>query len=127
MPKLNRDEKWGRFNKKLEEFMKVGDFFGLGTTYYEMADFLKEEEKDNSHLRKLGYEMKLRRQNEELSNLVESEVKTVEILCNSDNSCEICKSQNGKIFPVEEAIKKHPIPVENCNNEYGCRCCYLSA
>ena len=53
-------------------------------------------------------------------------VLKVEILA-SDNSCENCKSQNGKIYSIGDAIKNKPLPCKECNNEvYGyCRCTYL--
>lgn len=53
-------------------------------------------------------------------------VLRVEILA-SDNSCKYCKSQNGKIYSISDAIKNKPLPCKNCNNEvYGyCRCTYL--
>jgi hypothetical protein len=43
MPKTSSDKRWARFNQKLQTLMKSNDFFGLGTTYYEMADFLDKE------------------------------------------------------------------------------------
>jgi len=53
-------------------------------------------------------------------------VLKVEILA-SENSCDHCKSQNGKIYSIAEAIKNKPLPCRECNNEvYGyCRCTYL--
>lgn len=52
-------------------------------------------------------------------------VSKVEIL-SSDNSCESCQSQNGKIYTVEEAIKTRPLPCKECNNKMGyCRCVYV--
>ncbi len=53
-------------------------------------------------------------------------VLKVEILA-SDNSCENCKSQNGKVYSIRDAIRNRPLPCKNCDNEnYGfCRCCYL--
>ncbi len=125
MPKLSPDEKWKRFNKKLNELMKVNDFFGLAITYYEMADFLKNEGKDNNHLRKIGYQMKLKLQSEELKRFTDSGViKNVEILA-TDDSCESCKNLNHKILSIKEAQLKKPIPVEECTHKYGCRCTYL--
>jgi hypothetical protein len=126
MKKLDSDKKWGQFNKELEKFMKLNDFFALGTTYYKMVNFLQRENKNSDHLRKLGYEMKLLFNNNELQRLKKSGVvKEVKILCNQKDSCEVCKKQNGKNFSIEKAVFQKPIPVENCTNKYGCRCCYL--
>ena len=125
MSKLSSDEKWKRFNKKLEDFMKTGDFFGLGTIYYEMADFIEEEGKDGSHLKELGYQMKLRSHAATLSRYKESVVvKEVDILCAGD-PCSFCKQLQGKVFAIEQATLSKPIPVKDCIHEYGCRCVYL--
>ncbi|MEI7890949.1 MAG: hypothetical protein WCI36_03175 [bacterium] len=52
-------------------------------------------------------------------------VSKVEILA-SPNSCDHCKSQHGKIYTVEEAIKIRPLPCKGCGHEMGyCRCTYL--
>jgi hypothetical protein len=49
----------------------------------------------------------------------------VEIMATYD-SCEKCKSQQGKIFTVEEAIKTRPLPCKECDHETGyCRCTYV--
>ena len=52
-------------------------------------------------------------------------ISKVEILTALD-SCENCKSQQGRIYTVEEAIKTRPLPCRDCNHEAGyCRCTYL--
>ncbi|MCX6712228.1 MAG: hypothetical protein NT041_00875 [Candidatus Vogelbacteria bacterium] len=126
MSRFSPDEKWKKFGKELRDFMKAGDFFGLGTVYYKMADFLKRESKDGGQLRGLGYEMKKRFQNTELDNYASSEVVAgVQILGVGDSSCENCKKLNGLILTTEEANIKKLIPVKNCTHKYGCRCVYL--
>lgn len=125
MSRLNPDEKWERFNKRLEELMRSNDPFGLGTTYYEMANFLEKEGRESSQIRKLGYRMKLRIQTIELKRLKESGVvKEVEIIA-TDKSCEACKQLNDGVLSIQEALLRKPIPVENCGHKYGCRCIYL--
>lgn len=125
MPKLISDEKWKKFNEKLEKLMKGGDFFGLGATYYEMADFVKGEGKDEGQFRELGYQMKLHCTDTELSRYkVSGVIKEVSILCTGD-SCNFCKTLNGKSFSITQAILDKPIPVRRCTHKYGCRCCYI--
>lgn len=122
---LDNDKKWGKFNERLERFMKENDLFGLATTYYEMADFLSKEGKDNNHLRKYGYQIKLKLQTEEIKRYKNSGIlEKLEILATED-SCEFCKKLNGKIFLIKEAELENPIPVKNCTHKYGCRCVYL--
>lgn len=118
------DKKWKFLNEDLEKFMKVNDFWSLGSTYYVMANFLEREGKDASHLRKLGYDMKLKVNEETLQNIEESDVVTgVEIIACS-NSCELCKKLNGKCFTIDIAKKTKLLPVKECGYESGCRCVY---
>ncbi len=124
MPKLAPDEKWRRFNKKLNDLMKVSDFYGMGTVYYEMADFLTKEGKDPNQMRELGYKMKLRKQKEQLKRMKTQGAKKVEVLTDS-SSCGRCLKLDGKIFLIDHALKKNPLPIERCVHKYGCRCVYL--
>jgi len=124
-----RDEKWRCFNEDLQKFIESNDFYSLGSTYYEMANFVKEEGKDNTYLLKLGYEAKLKVQKEGLKKYKKLEVCAgVEIIavtnCPGNNSCKECVQLNGKVFSLDEAILKNPLPVKNCSHKFGCRCVY---
>jgi len=97
----------------------------MGTVYYEMADFLVSEDKDSKKTKELGYTMKLRFQKGELKRIKQSQVvKKIEVLAD-DDSCRKCLKLNGKIFSIDKALKKNPLPVERCTHKYGCRCTYL--
>lgn len=122
------DKKWQRFNQKLEKLMGENDFFGLGTTYYEMATFAKQEGSDYQHLRQLGYEMKLRVQTANLKGYAkDTYIKTVEAIA-TPNSCPECKAVNGQKISVNEALNNSILPVKDCSFEpYGCRCVYSPA
>lgn len=127
--KSNSDKRWEWFNKDLEECIKSGDFYQLGATYYEMADFLKKEGRNDNQLRELGYKMKLKFQIEKLNEYKKSDIATgIEIIAYTNgvtnNCCDACKQLNGKIFPINEALLKNPLPVKNCNYICGCRCVY---
>ena len=125
MPKLSSDEKWQRLNKKLIDLMKSSDFFGMGTVYYEMADFLVGEGKDPKQTKDLGYTMKLKFQKGELERIKTTGIiKKVDILADS-SSCERCLELDGKVFSIDDALKENPLPVERCTHKYGCRCTYL--
>ena len=124
MTKINLNEQWERFNKDIQKYVKENNFYLLGGTYYEMAEFLKKEGKDDSKLRDLGYKMKLKFQIKQLQGMKNSGiVKNVEIIACND-TCEICKMFNGKIFSIKEALLSNPLPVKNCSHPYGCRCVY---
>jgi hypothetical protein len=53
-------------------------------------------------------------------------VKKVQIYGAGNTSCQKCRALNGKILTIPEALETMPIPVSNCDNDYGyCRCIYL--
>jgi len=124
---LNSDKQWKWFNEDLEKFMKSGDFWRLGSTYYEMAVLVENEGKDGAYLRNLGYKIKLKVQEGNLRDIEKSDAVNVltgvEITACS-NSCELCKGLNGKRFSIEDAKKYKPLPVRACAYECGCRCAY---
>jgi len=41
-----------------------------------------------------------------------------------DRTCEKCKSLDGMVFPISEAIEKMPLPVKCDSDEGWCRCAY---
>lgn len=118
------DKKWGRFNAKLQELMKAQDFWGLGVTYYEMANFMDEEGKNSTAVRKLGYEMKLKVNEANLEEILQSDVATKVEIIGAPDSCEACKKLNGSFFPTSEAKRSNLLPVKACIHPFGCRCVY---
>ncbi len=121
------DKRWQKYNQKLEKLMKANDFFGLGTTYYEMAAFVEKEGSDPKPYRELGFKMKhqaeMNRRN--LEGYLESGyVSAVEIFGAAD-SCDLCKKSSGKRLSVQDAIISRPIPMKDCTHKYGYRCVYL--
>jgi hypothetical protein len=129
MKKINSDKQWELFNRDIQRYIGENDLYRLGSTYYEMAEFVKKEGRDNVYLINLGYKMKLKFQRERLNEFKKSEVSIgVEIIAvtNSDenNCCEKCRQLNGKIFPIDEALLSNPLPVKDCSHLGGCRCCY---
>jgi len=131
MNKINPDKQWKLFNQDIQKYIKENDFYSLGGVYYEMAEFLKKEGKDNTYLINLGYKMKLKFQNERLNEYKNSgivncvKIMTITNCPNIDNNaCEACMEFNGKIFPISEALLSNLLPVKNCLYPYGCRCVY---
>jgi len=122
MPKLSRDEKWKRFNKKLERLMYENNHWELVTTYYEMASFLEEEGKNGNRLRELGYQTKIKLHDDDLDRFKGTD--KVEIITCKENSCEACRSLDGRVFLVKETRERRILPVKGCTHKYGCRCCY---
>lgn len=127
MKKINPDKLWNLYNQDIQKYIKENDFYQLGNTYYTMAEFVKNEGKDNQYLINLGYESKLKFQMERLNEYTDfSIVEKLEIIA-TDNSCFLCKELNGKIILLKEAIASSPIPVKDCSFSCGCRCVYAPA
>jgi glycine cleavage system H lipoate-binding protein len=129
MAKINPDKQWKLFNQDIQKYIKENNLYSLGGTYYEMAEFVKNEGKDNSYLIDLGYKMKLKFQIKQLKDVTNSGVtNAVEIIaCTNtltNNACEVCTELNGKVFSVNEALLSNPLPVKNCLYPYGCQCVY---
>jgi hypothetical protein len=124
--KIKSDKQWGWFNADLQKYMMSGDYWSLGSTYYEMAEFVKNEGKDNTYLINLGYKTRLDFQVERLKEYKKSGVANgVEVIGAGDNACcEECKRLDGKIFPISDALLSNPLPVKECVHPYGCRCVY---
>jgi len=123
MRKMNPDKKWNLFNKDIQKYIAENNFYLLGSTYYEMAGFLKSEKKDDRKLRDLGYKMKAKVISEHLMNYRNLDVSSLEIIA-TENSCPECKDLNGKIIPFKEALISSPLPSRNCSFPCGCRCVY---
>ncbi|OIP58148.1 MAG: hypothetical protein COX79_01765 [Candidatus Levybacteria bacterium CG_4_10_14_0_2_um_filter_36_16] len=126
MTKLTPDERWKRFNQKLNEQMKANDFYSLGITYQEMANFLDKEGKNSEEMRNKAYEMKLLHHQNYIKNLQNNSPvsKGVEILSAPD-SCESCLALDSKAFEFKKVLDSPPLPVKECKHIYGCRCTYL--
>lgn len=117
------DKKWQSFNKKLVKYMKENNFFMLGSTYYEMAYFVKSDKKQFDYLRVKGYEMKLRSQLEIVRRDVSSGVISSFEIVSFEGSCNSCKKLNGATISINEALEHSPIPNKDCTFvPVGCRC-----
>lgn len=100
------DVLWGLANRLLQEKMKSGNWADLGRLYFEMALYLHEIGKPSFRLQQEAKKMEL------LNDKKTEVIKKVKIL--TSGCCSACKKQEGKVFLVDEAIKKMPIPVKNC-------------
>ena len=120
---MNSDKQWKYLNQDLQKYRKENNLYSLGGTYYEMAEFLKSEGKDDSKLRDLGYKMKAKAVNEHLTNYKNLDVSNLEIIT-TENSCPVCKKLNSKTFSLKEVLSSSPLPVRECSFFCGCRCVY---
>jgi hypothetical protein len=117
----DRDTIWQLFNTLIP---KTKDLNTLSNIYYSMALFLHYEGKDSFKLQQQSRKMELLKQKND-------GIDKVRILA-GDDSCDACKDQENKVYSVDEALEKMPIPCKNCSNRLPgekfsfCRCTYLS-
>ncbi|MDP2982416.1 MAG: hypothetical protein Q8O92_03700 [Candidatus Latescibacter sp.] len=120
----DRDVIWSLFNELIMKKIKNNELGELYIIYYQMALFCNRERRDCFHLLKSAAEMYLL--HEKQSGIT----KKVKINTMGTNSCEACQKLNGKVFTIEEALEKMPIPCKECthkqyDDERGfCRCQY---
>lgn len=102
-----QDVLWGLANHLVIEKAKKEDFGGLSGLYLNMALYLHQIGKPCFALKQQSEKMVLMS--------YKGVYGKVQIMANS--CCGICKKEEGKIFSLDEALKKLPIPVKNCTNK----------
>jgi len=120
------DIQWGNLNKKLKKYMANNDFFMMGTTYYQMAEFLKKEDKNPNTVKLHGYKMKLKAIQNQVKNQNYPNFVTKHEILSATDSCKHCLKLNNKIVKLSKALKGNPLPIKRCEHKYGCRCCYVA-
>lgn len=118
------DVAWSVSNKMVMEAIKDNDLNMLSFLYFQMSLYLYESGRDYRELKAKSFEL-------DLLNYKKSEVVTkIEVLATNE-SCEHCKSLNGTIYSIKEALEKKILPCKECsyqiNEKSGlgwCRCCY---
>lgn len=120
---------WGILNDHTVEIVSKGtlrdkDLVGLKMNSRFKALLLHDEGKDPHELLQEAAKWDLTRlqQNPFVTGVRILAVKT---------ACPICQQLNGRIFTIDEALKKMPIPNKNCTHKHNgkrgwCRCMYLS-
>lgn len=102
---------------------KKGNWQDLSIMYWSMAYFLFDY---NQNFSSYLYESKKMELYDKKKSEENTEIKyNVQILTDGKGfACEKCFKQEGKIFNIDEALKKMPIPVKDCENGF-CRCSYV--
>jgi len=115
---------WYISNLFLEKAAKKKDLEAMRQIYFRQALFLHEEGKDCF----LALQMSRKC---ELLQYQQQGIKKVRISTTGDRACENCKLLEGKVFSIEEALEKMPLPVKNCLHKLNpdaptgwCRCLY---
>ena len=120
-----RNEEWRRLSQQVQVAMQAGDLQSLQSAYQQQANILFVEGRPHLHV---AQEAK----RAELMSLLEIGVAEVEIgTCDDERVCAHCRSLDGKVFAIQEALEAMPIPGPSCTDgnkqsPHGgrCRCVY---
>jgi predicted RNA-binding Zn-ribbon protein involved in translation (DUF1610 family) len=109
---------WGLIGQQKLEAARKNDWQGVSFITWRQARYLYEAGREYFHIQQEAIK-------EELQGASANGVIThVKILSSRDDrTCEKCKSQDGMVFTIEEALEKMPLPVK-CDNGEMCRCKY---
>ncbi len=117
----DRDVIWSIFN---ELVARNKDFHDLGMIYFYMALFLKEEGMDFFSILQESVKMSL------IILKCEGRRNKVRIIT-AKNTCKACQLLKDKVFTIDEALDKMPIPCKECTFDSDekqngwCRCSYV--
>ncbi len=103
---------WALAGEKAKEQALAGDLHGLSMTYFHQALWLYDEGRPYARL-KVESE-KARAQSYANGGCQELQVS-------GGAGCDNCKPFDGRVYPVEEAVKEWPVPSEECTNGW-CLC-----
>ena len=120
-----RDTRWKELSEQVRVASQAGDLQALRLAYYEQAEILFVEGRNHIDTRQLSASVELR-------HLQSIGIERVSIRTSDDERvCAHCRSWEGKVISVEDALEQMPIPGPNCDdNSYGnpyggrCRCGY---
>lgn len=114
----DNDVIWGLFNKLISKYLN--DFSKLSFIYYDMGMFLRDEGKNS-------YKMLCQSTKMQLLDLKQKGVKKVRWIASyGDRTCKKCAKLNNKVYSIDKVLKDMPLPLKDCKNEDGCRCCWIA-
>jgi len=121
----DQDIFWSLFHQLIKK--NRNDLQTLKMIYYEMALFLNESGKDYFTALQLSHKMDL------MYYKKRGIINKVKIITCGTGSCEQCQLLQDKIYSIEEALEKMPVPNKNCTkimfdkNRGFCKCCYVAS
>ena len=122
-----RDARWKELSEQIRVASQAGDFEAVRLAYNEQSHILFAEGRKHLHMQQLSSQV-------QLHHLQSLGIEKVRIRTSQDERvCSHCKSWEGKVITVEDALEQMPIPGPNCDdNRYGnphggrCRCVLIS-
>ena len=99
-----RDARWKELSEQVRVASQAGDFQALRLAYDEQSHILFAEGRNHLHVQKLSSQV-------QLLHLQSIGVEKVRISTSQDERvCSHCKSWEGKVITVEDALEQMPIP-----------------
>ena len=122
-----RDARWKELSEQVRIASQAGDSEALRLAYDEQSLILFAEGRNHLHVQQLSSQV-------QLQYLQSIGIEKVRVSTSQDERvCTHCKSWEGKVITVENALEQMPIPGPNCDdniyaNPHGGRCrCVLTA
>ena len=115
---------WSLFNQAI--INNINDPPKLSSIYFDMGRFIRIEGKNDPNL---YFEQSTKIL---LQQYKKSGIKKVRFIASAgDRTCKSCSKLNGKIFDIEDALNRIPVPSKDCKNldEHGyvyCRCAIMA-
>ena len=108
---------WGLINHEKQEAARNNDWQTISSMTQRQARQLYEAGREYFHVQQAAMK-------EELQGALAQGVTTAKVSSSRDDrTCEKCKSQDGMVFTINEAVEKMPLPVK-CDNGEMFRCVY---
>jgi len=108
---------WGLVNLEKQKAASKNNWQTISSITRRQARHLYETGREYFHVEQAAMK-------EELQGALAQGVTTVKVMSSRDDrTCEKCKSQDGMVLTIKEAIEKMPLPVK-CDNGEMCRCVY---
>jgi hypothetical protein len=108
---------WGLTNYEKQKAARKSDWQAISNITWHQAKYLYNVGREYFHVHQAAMK-------EQLQGALAQGTTHVKILsCRDDRTCEKCKTQDGTVFTIKEALEKMPLPVK-CDNGEMCRCVY---
>jgi len=112
------DVVWGLISQQKQDAARTNDFQTISSLTRAQAAYWRRTGREYFHLEQEAMKAELR-------GYAGQGVTHVEILTSRDDRvCGKCKSLDGMVFTIQEAMEKMPLPVKCDDEESWCRCVY---
>ena len=112
----DRNKQWGELSYQLQQAAKQSDWQKMESIYREQASILRKEKRNAFQPLKEAMRCNL-------MHAKSQGIKSVTVMTSGDDRvCPKCRELEGKLFTIDRALERMPLPVE-CKEDW-CRCVY---